>query len=315
MKLAFVFPGQGSQYVGMGLEFFRRYQEVREVFAQADEALGLSLSDLCFQGPKEELQKTVNTQPAVLTASLASLAVLQAHGVKPDVGAGHSLGEYTALVAARSIDFKTAVKIVRRRGQLMQEAVPLGSGGMVAVLGLDSGRTDKVLSAAREAGVIEAANYNCPGQVVLAGEMPALEAAVAAAKTAGAKKSVILPVSGPFHSSLMRRASELFEPELTRKGVLRKPYFPVVANATGNYVKTVPEVRGALVRQIYSPVLWEDGIRRLVQDGVKFFLEVGPGKALTGLIKRIAPEATCCNVEDAASLHAALEVLRAARLA
>jgi [acyl-carrier-protein] S-malonyltransferase len=315
MKLAFIFPGQGSQYVGMGLELFRQYPGVREVFAQADAALGFSLSELCFQGPKEELQKTVNTQPAVLTASIASLTALMAHGVVPDVGAGHSLGEYAALVASRAVDFKTAVKIVRRRGQLMQEAVPLGSGGMVAVLGLDSERTESVLGSAREFGIIEAANYNCPGQVVFAGEMPALEAAVAAARAAGAKKSLILPVSGPFHSSLMRHASELFEPELTRKGVIKKPDFPVVANATGNYVKTVPEVRGALVRQIYSPVLWEESIRRLVRDGVQFFVEVGPGKVLTGLVKRIAPGATCCNVEDKASLKATLEVLRPVRRA
>lgn len=315
MKLAFVFPGQGSQHVGMGLEFYRQYAQAREIFAKADAALGFSLSELCFQGPKEELQKTINTQPAVLTASIASLAVLLSYGIRADAAAGHSLGEYSALVAAQALDFKVAVQIVRRRGQLMQEAVPLGSGGMVALLGLDRERVDGVVRTARTQGVIEAANYNCPGQVVLAGEMPALEAAVAAAKQAGAKRCVILPVSGPFHSSLMRRASELFEPELTGKGVVRKPAFPVVANVTANYVKTAAEVRSALARQIYSPVLWEDSIRRLVRDGVKFFVEVGPGKVLTGLIKRIAPEAACCNVEDIASLKATLEFLKQAGVA
>ncbi|MEW6182761.1 MAG: ACP S-malonyltransferase [Bacillota bacterium] len=312
MKTAFVFPGQGSQQVGMGRSFYEQYSEAREVFTRADEVLGYSLSALCFEGPKEELQQTTNTQPAVLTASIASLAVLSAQGVKADVAAGHSLGEYAALVSARAIDFSVAVKIVQRRGQLMQEAVPLGSGGMLAVLGLAGEAIDKVVQKARTKGVVEAANYNCPGQVVLAGETLALEAVVAAAKEAGAKKCLILAVSGPFHSSLMRTASELFAVELTKKTRIKKPAFPVVANATANYVKTVAEVRGALVRQIYSPVLWEDGIRRLFQDGVRIFVEIGPGKVLSGLIRRIVPEAICCNVEDPASLDAAMRVLQKA---
>lgn len=313
MKISFVFPGQGSQYVGMGRDFFGRYAEAQEVFAQADAVLGFSLSTLCFEGPKEELQKTVNTQPAVLTASIAALAVLRAHGVGTDVAAGHSLGEYAALVAAGALDFAAAVRLTRRRGQLMQEAVPLGSGGMVAVLGLDRERIGEVVRAARAKGVVEAANYNCPGQVVLAGEMPALEEAVRLAKGAGAKKSVILPVSGPFHSSLMRRASELFALELEKVQV-KKLAFPVVANVSGDYISTAAEVRSALIRQIYSPVLWEESIRRLVADGVGVFVEVGPGKVLSTLIKRIAPGVNCCNVEDQASLEATLAFLRKAGL-
>lgn len=313
MKIAFVFPGQGSQYVGMGRDFYGRYAEAQEVFAQADAVLGFSLSTLCFEGPKEELQKTVNTQPAVLTASIAALAVLRAHGVGTDVAAGHSLGEYAALVAAGALDFAAAVRLTRRRGQLMQEAVPLGSGGMVAVLGLDRERIGEVVRAARAKGVVEAANYNCPGQVVLAGEMPALEEAVRLAKEAGAKKSVILPVSGPFHSSLMRRASELFALELEKVQV-KKLAFPVVANVSGDYISTAAEVRSALIRQIYSPVLWEESIRRLVADGVGVFVEVGPGKVLSTLIKRIAPGVNCCNVEDQASLEATLAFLRKAGL-
>ncbi|RPF42604.1 [acyl-carrier-protein] S-malonyltransferase [Thermodesulfitimonas autotrophica] len=313
MKIAFVFPGQGSQYVGMGRDFYGRYAEAQEVFAQADAVLGFSLSTLCFEGPKEELQKTVNTQPAVLTASIAALAVLRAHGVGTDVAAGHSLGEYAALVAAGALDFAAAVRLTRRRGQLMQEAVPLGSGGMVAVLGLDRERIGEVVRAARAKGVVEAANYNCPGQVVLAGEMPALEEAVRLAKEAGAKKSVILPVSGPFHSSLMRRASELFALELEKVQV-KKLAFPVVANVSGDYISTAAEVRSALIRQIYSPVLWEESIRRLVADGVGVFVEVGPGKVLSTLIKRIAPGVNCCNVEDQASLEATLTFLRKAGL-
>ncbi|MEW6448026.1 MAG: ACP S-malonyltransferase [Bacillota bacterium] len=311
MKLAFVFPGQGSQYVGMGREFYTLYPAAREVFSSADDALGFSLSSLCFEGPKEELQKTINTQPAVITASIASLKVLELHGVSADAAAGHSLGEYAALVAARAFDFQTAVKLTRKRGQFMQEAVPLGSGGMVAVLGLDRACIDKVVRTAQAKGVIETANFNCPGQTVLAGETPALEAAVAAAKEAGAKKCVILPVSGPFHSSLMRRASELFAMEL-EQAPIKRLVFPVVANATAEYVTTASDVRSALVRQIFSPVLWEESIRRLADDGVKVFIEVGPGKVLSGLVRRIAPQATCCNVEDQASLNATLGVLQKA---
>lgn len=311
MRLAFVFPGQGSQYVGMGREFFKLYPAAREVFSAADDALGFSLSSFCFEGPKEELQKTVNTQPAVLTASIASLRVLQLHGVGTDVAAGHSLGEYAALVAARAFDFQTAVKLTRKRGQFMQEAVPLGSGGMLAVLGLERARLEAVVRKARAKGVIEAANFNCPGQTVLAGETAALEAAVAAAKEAGAKKCVILPVSGPFHSSLMRRASELFAIELEDAHIKRLT-FPVVANVTADYVTTAAEVRSALVRQIVSPVLWEESVQRLAEGGVKIFVEVGPGKVLSGLIKRTALQATCCNVEDQASLEATLGVLQKA---
>uniref|UniRef100_A0A7C1F7I6 Malonyl CoA-acyl carrier protein transacylase n=1 Tax=Ammonifex degensii TaxID=42838 RepID=A0A7C1F7I6_9THEO len=309
MRVAFVFPGQGSQYVGMGRDFCERYPEAQKVFAEADAALGFPLSLLCFEGPKEELQKTVNTQPAVLTASIAALAVLRSHGVGTDVAAGHSLGEYAALVAAGALDFAAAVRLTRRRGQLMQEAVPLGSGGMVAILGLDRERIKDVVRAARGKGFIEAANFNAPGQVVLSGETTALEEAVRVAREAGAKKSVILPVSGPFHSSLIRRASELFAVEL-EKVQLRKPAFPVVANVTGDYVTTASEVRSALIRQIHSPVLWEESIRRLVKDGVETFIEVGPGKVLCGLIKRIAPGVNCCNVEDQASLEATLSFLR-----
>ncbi|HAG06678.1 MAG TPA: [acyl-carrier-protein] S-malonyltransferase [Peptococcaceae bacterium] len=306
MKTAFLFPGQGSQYVGMGEDFFRRYEEAREVFAAAEAAVGLPLRELCFRGPREELQKTSYTQPAVLATSIACLRVLEAAGVHADAVAGHSLGEYSALVAAGVLPLGDAVRLVHRRGQYMQDAVPLGSGGMVAVLGLDLAAVERVREQAAQVGVVEIANYNCPGQVVLAGEMRALEAAVDAARAAGSKRSVLLAVSGPFHSSLMRRAAEKLAVDLEGT-VFGDPRVPVVANVTADYVRTGGEIRAALIRQIYSPVRWEESIRRLAADGVTVFVEVGPGRVLSGLVSRIVRrKATVLNVEDQATLEKVL---------
>jgi len=306
MKTAFLFPGQGSQYVGMGEDFFRRYEEAREVFAAAEAAVGLPLRELCFRGPREELQKTSYTQPAILATSIACLRVLEAAGVQADAVAGHSLGEYSALVAAGVLRLEDAVRLVHRRGQYMQDAVPLGSGGMVAVLGLDLAAVERVREQAAQVGVVEIANYNCPGQVVLAGEMRALEAAVDAARAAGSKRSVLLAVSGPFHSSLMRRAAEKLAVDLEGTA-FGDPRVPVVANVTADYVRTGGEIRAALIRQIYSPVRWEESIRRLAADGVTVFVEVGPGRVLSGLVSRIVRrKATVLNVEDQATLEKVL---------
>ncbi|MGQ9497316.1 MAG: ACP S-malonyltransferase [Desulfotomaculales bacterium] len=306
MKTAFLFPGQGSQYVGMGEDFFTRYEEAREVFAAAEAALDLPLRELCFRGPREELQKTSNTQPAILVTSIACLRVLEAAGVHADAVAGHSLGEYSALVAAGVLSLGDAVRLVHRRGQYMQDAVPLGSGGMVAVLGLDLSAVERIREQAAQVGVVEIANYNCPGQVVLAGEMQALEAAVDAARAAGGKRSVLLAVSGPFHSSLMRRAAEKLAVDLAGT-TFRDPRVPVVANVTADYVQTGDEIRAALIRQMYSPVRWEESIRRLAADGVTVFVEVGPGRVLSGLVSRIVRrKATVLNVEDQATLEKVL---------
>lgn len=309
MKTAFLFPGQGSQYVGMGEELHRSYPVVRRIFTRADEILGFSLTKLCFEGPREELQKTANTQPAVFATSVACFEVLREKGILPDVLAGHSLGEYTALVVAGAFSFEDGLRLVRRRGQLMQEAVPLGTGGMVAVLGLERETLKEIATEAGRAGVINLANFNCPGQVVLAGEMAALERAVDLAKQAGAKKCVPLSVSGPFHSSLMRSAGERLAQALD--GIeIRDPRTPVVANVDGRFLVTAAEVRAALVRQIYSPVRWEEGIQTLVGAGVRTFVEVGPGKVLSGLVKKIASRDTAIlNVEDGASLQKVLACL------
>lgn len=306
MKTAFLFPGQGSQYVGMGRDLYAGYPAVRRIFSRADEVLGFGLTNLCFEGPKEELQKTANTQPAVLTASIACYQILREKGIQPEVVAGHSLGEYTALVVAGAFSFEEALLLVRRRGQLMQEAVPLGTGGMVAVLGLERERVEQIAVEAARTGMVNAANFNGPGQVVLAGEMHALEEAVRLAKEAGAKRCVPLPVSGPFHSVLMRGAGERLAQALDEIRI-KNPRIPVVANVDGSLLRTADEVRAALVRQIYSPVRWEDGMRYLVESGVDVFVEVGPGKVLSGLLQKIArPENTILNVEDVASLQKVL---------
>ncbi len=308
-KTAFVFPGQGSQYAGMGQKMFAHYPAAREVFAEADEVLGFSLSRLCFEGPAEELQKTVNAQPAILTVSVACLQVLQEQGVRPAAAAGHSLGEYTALVAAGALSFRDALLLVRKRGQYMQEAVPLGEGGMVAVLGLTAEAVAGICRQVEEKGYrCDVANYNCPGQIVIAGERKALAEAVAMARAQGAKKCVELAVSAPFHSRFMCPAAERLADELAKTPVA-DPEVPVVANVTADYVNSGEEIRKLLAEQIYSPVRWEQSVHRLTGDGVNIFLEIGPGSVLTGLIRKIARPARAFNAEDPESLEKVLAYL------
>lgn len=310
MKIAFVFPGQGSQYIGMGKELCLNYPEAASVFDRADKALGFPLSRLCFEGPEEELNKTANTQPAVLTASIACLEVFKKEGApSPSAVAGHSLGEYTALVAAGSISFEDAVRIVRKRGQYMQEAVPLGTGGMAAVIGLSADAVVEVCRKASEEGIVEVANLNCPGQVVIAGDLAGLKAASKLAREAGARRLITLPVSAPFHSSLMAPAGEKLAKELENISI-QSPGIPVVANADASFVHTGSEVKDSLIRQVYSPVRWEESIRLLLSGGFDTFIEIGPNKVLSGLIKKICREASICNVEDLKSLEKVLALIR-----
>lgn len=306
-KVAFVFPGQGSQTVGMCKAFYDEYAVARRVFEEADEALGFSITKMCFEGPESDLRLTYNTQPAILTASTACAAVLKEKGISCDVAAGHSLGEYSALVNTGALAFADAVRIVRKRGQFMQNAVPVGEGSMAAVLGLESDKIVEICQAVEAEGgeAVQAVNFNCPGQVVIAGAVNAVNKAVEALKAAGAKRAVLLPVSAPFHSSLMQPASERLA-EVLAPIEIKDITIPVVANVTAKEVTSGAEIKELLVKQAAMPVLWETSVRNMVADGVDTFVEVGPGKVLTGFTKKIAKGLPALNIEDPASLEKVL---------
>ncbi|WP_088187606.1 ACP S-malonyltransferase [Desulfosporosinus sp. FKA] len=309
-KLAVVFPGQGSQYVGMGKELLQTASG-KGAYETAREVLGTSFLELLEKGPEEELQQTANTQPAILLVSIAAWLQLQEAGIKPDYVAGHSLGEYSAHVAAGSLTLAEALNVVRRRGELMQKAVPAG-GGMAAILGLAAEKVEEACQRGAELGVVAPANFNCPGQVVISGELPAVTRAMEIAKELGAKRAVPLAVSGPFHSRLMRKAGEELLSVLEQVH-WATPSCPIIANIDAGEVASAERTVQSLVDQVSGPVRWEQSVRYLVDSGVDTFIECGPGKVLTGLIKKIAPGVNLLRVEDKESLEKSLAYLKESR--
>jgi len=307
-QLAFLFPGQGSQIVGMGKELAEKFPVARQTFEEADDALGYQLSKLCFEGPEDQLRLTEITQPAILTASVAAWRVLDEKGMKAAFVAGHSLGEYSAHVAAGTITFADAVRIVGNRGKYMQEAVPVGLGAMAAILGMDLQKVTAICSEAAKAEVCEAANINSAEQIVISGHKNAVERATRLASARGAKRAVMLPVSAPFHCSLMQPAQGRLAGDLQAL-TFQHPAVPVVSNVDAALVSNAESSRDALIRQVTGAVKWEQSMRLLIASGVQTFVEVGPGKVLCGLMRQIDRSKTCLNVADEASLSKAVERL------
>lgn len=308
MKIAYIFPGQGSQAPGMGQSLAAQFPVARETFEQADASLGIKLSQLCFEGPAEALQLTENTQPALLTVSVAAWRVLAEQGMKPDYVAGHSLGEYSALVAAGSLDFADAVRIVRNRGRYMQEAVPPGVGAMAALLRLPEGKLDAILAEAAQGEVVSAANLNSPDQVVIAGHAGAVARAAELAKAAGAKRAVMLPVSAPFHCALMKPAQDRLKADLDA-ATFRDLSTPLVNNWQARFIRTGTEAREGLFQQVPNPVRWAESIGVLAAEDVTRFVEVGVGGVLTGLLRNINPELQGVKfgeASDVEKVHAAM---------
>jgi [acyl-carrier-protein] S-malonyltransferase len=311
-KLAFLFPGQASQYPGMGKDLAASFPESRAVFEEADAALGFPISKMCFEGTEDELKLTENTQPAILTVSVAAFRALAARGIEPDYAAGHSLGEYSALVAAGALDFSAAVKLVRQRGCYMQEAVPAGDGAMAAILGLSPSDVAEVCKKAADGDVVSPANLNSPEQTVIAGSAAAVKRSVEIASQSGAKRAVILAVSAPFHCAMLAPAQQRLEPDL-RAAKFSSLRFPVITNVDAEDITSGEEARESLIRQVTMPVRWLESVREMIDQGVNIFVEVGPGKVLSGLMRQIDRSVRVLNVEDAASLQSTLDKINQAR--
>jgi [acyl-carrier-protein] S-malonyltransferase len=302
-ETAFVFPGQGSQYAGMGKDVAEEYPVARRVFEEIDEALGFSISRLCFEGPEDELKLTENTQPAILAVSSALHAVLVEHGAtRRDLVAGHSLGEYSAIVSVGGLTAPEAARIVRARGRFMQEAVPVGTGGMAALIGPTIEEVRAICEEAAQGEVVSVANINAPGQTVIAGTKAGIERAIEVAKKRGVRRALPLPVSAPFHCDLMKPAAERLEPILDDAN-FKDLWVALVSNVDASPIGTATAVRNALLRQVASPVRWVESVQKMVAMGVKRFVEIGPGSVLTGLIKRIDPSAELVSISDVRSLE------------
>lgn len=312
-KIAFIFPGQGSQFVGMGMDFYEKYQASRKVFDEANEALNMDLKTICFNGTEEDLRKTENTQPAILATSIAMLRAMEAEGIDCEYTAGLSLGEYSSLVMSGSLEFKDALKIVKERGKVMQEAVPIGVGGMAAILGMNKEFLPLILEATKEYGIVEVANYNSPDQIVLSGEIKGIKIACEEAIKQGAKKAVELPVSAPFHSSLLIPAGEQLKKVLKDVKIYESKK-KMVSNVDGKLVENKNDIIPNLINQVSKSVLWQQSVELMINEGVDTFIEIGPGKSLTGFTKRIGKamgkEVKALSVTDVLSFEETVKYIK-----